>query len=80
MEIVSPQCAFSDVFVTDTFVTGLSQWLHWNGFSPVFVLLYITRKIVHEKAYHKGCIEMVSPQYEFSGIFLVTSQCVSGPL
>ena len=61
MKIVSPQCAFSDVFENDNFVTK-SQLMHWNGFSPVFVLLYITRKVsMVATAERDGCL-MLSEQ------------------
>ena len=41
----------------------LSQWLHWNNFSPVCPRIYYK---IARKSYHNGCIQMFSHQYEFS--------------
>ena len=75
MEIVSHQCAFSDVSEHYNFMT---KFYHNGciGIDTPRCLFYYTlqEKSSTRKPYHKDCIEMVSPQIEFSGVVLVASQ------
>ena len=73
MKIVSPQCAFSDVFQNHNFATNF----YHNGYIGMASRQCLLSYILQDKGstrmpYHKGCIEKVSPQYEFSGV----SDCV----